>query len=149
MIVHWPNGIAQKNQLRHDPCHFVDILPTVVDMAGGSVAQPKEAPPLPGRSMRPAFAKDGAAPKEYIYFNHNDNHALRVGDWKLISTGKGGPWELYNLKTDRAEQKNLAAAQPDRLAAMAAKWKSLDDDFVKQREAAAPSTRPRMGPAPR
>ena len=149
MIVHWPNGIAQKNQLRHDPCHFVDILPTVVDMAGGSVAQPKEAPPLPGRSMRPAFAKDGAAPKEYIYFNHNDNHALRVGDWKLISTGKGGPWELYNLKTDRAEQKNLAAVQPDRLASMAAKWKSLDDDFVRQREAAAPSTRPRMGPAPR
>jgi arylsulfatase len=144
MIVQWPNGIAHKNQLRHNPCHFIDILPTIVDVAGGSVEQPKDAPPLPGRSMRPVFAKDGSAPKEYIYFNHNDNHALRVGDWKLISTGKGGPWELYDLKRDRSEQHNLAAAQPARVAAMSAQWTALDEDFIKRREAAPPSKRPRL-----
>jgi arylsulfatase len=38
LIVHWPDGIKDAGRLRHDPCHFVDVLPTVVDLAGGSTA---------------------------------------------------------------------------------------------------------------
>ena len=37
-----------------------------------------------------------------------NNRAIRVGDWKLVAKGDNGPWELYDLKTDRCEQKNLA-----------------------------------------
>lgn len=33
MIVHWPNGIRDQNKLRHNPCRFVDIVPTQVDLA--------------------------------------------------------------------------------------------------------------------
>ena len=42
-----------------------------------------------------------------------------------------GTWELYNMATDRGEQKNLAQAQPERVQAMAAKWETLDNQFVK------------------
>src|SRR5438128_939134 len=70
-----------------DPCHFVDVLPTLVDLAGGSVAV-ANGPPLAGRSLAPAFHRDGAAPHEFLYVNHNNNRALRVGDWKLIATGR-------------------------------------------------------------
>ena len=107
MIVHWPNGIKDAGKLRHDPCHFVDVLPTLVDLAGGS-AVPEGGPPLAGRSFAPALRKDGAVPREFLYFNHNDNRAIRVGDWKLIATGKDGPWELYDLSKDRCEQHDLA-----------------------------------------
>jgi arylsulfatase A-like enzyme len=146
LIVHWPAGIKDHNQLRHDPCHFVDILPTLVELAGGDAARnvPAGAPRLAGRSLVPAFRKDGAAPHEFLYFNHNNNRALRVGDWKLIATGEKGPWELYNLRTDRSELKNLAAAEPARVQQMAATWKQHDDDFVKTRESAAPTDRKRM-----
>ena len=35
-IMHWPNGISRKNQLVHTPCHFVDILPTLIELSGGN-----------------------------------------------------------------------------------------------------------------
>ncbi len=146
MIVHWPNGIKDQNQLRHDPCHFVDLLPTMVDLAGGAPqpAPPPGAPPLAGQSLAPALQKDGGSPHDFIYFNHNNNRAIRVGDWKLIATGDKGPWELYDLSTDRCELKDLAAAQPERARKLAALWKEKDDGFIRLREAAPPTNRMRM-----
>ena len=96
----------------------------------------------------PALQRDGAVTRDMLYFNHNDNRAIRAGDWKLISTGKDGPWELYDLSKDRSEQHNLAATQPDRVQSMAALWTTRDQEFVKAREAAPPSTKQRMPPAP-
>ncbi len=144
LIVHWPNGIKEENKLRHDPCHFVDIVPTLLDLAGGRMDAAEGAPPAAGRTLVPAFQKDGAAPHDYLYFNHSNNRALRIGDSKLIATGLDGPWELYDLSADRCEQKNLAAGQPDRVRKMAAQWTELDDGFAKTREAAAPTSRKRM-----
>jgi arylsulfatase len=145
--VHWPDGIADRNKLRHNPCHFVDVLPTLVDLAGGDAAKnmPAGAPPPAGRSIAPALRKDGAAPHDFLYFNHNNNRALRVGDWKLISTGTDGPWELYDLSKDRCELKNQAAAQPERAKKMAAQWQSIDDSYTKTRESAPPTNRPLQG----
>jgi arylsulfatase A-like enzyme len=149
LIVHWPNGIRDANRLRHDPCHFVDLLPTLVDLAGGDAAAPN-GPPLSGRSLAPAFQRDGAAPREFLYFNHNNNRALRTGDWKLIATGQTGAWELYNLARDRCEQHDVARSHPDRAGKMAAQWQARDEEFVRVREAAAPTTKQRMrtGAAP-
>ncbi len=144
LIVYWPNGSLEQNKLRHEPCHFVDFLPTLVDLAGGKATAPDAGPPLAGRSIAPALKKDGTAPHEYIYFNHNNNRALRMGDWKVIATGQTGQWELIDMKKDRAEQHNLAAAQPRRLQQMTAKWKQLDDDFTRTREAAAATTKRRI-----
>jgi arylsulfatase len=144
MIVKWPRGIKEKNALRHEPCHFVDLLPTMVDLAGGKV---DAIPPLAGRSLAPAFARDGAAPHDFLYFNHNNNRAIRVGDWKLIATGATGPWELYDLSRDRSELQNLVAAQPERSAKLAALWEEKDSGFARVREAAPPTTKPRMHPA--
>ncbi len=146
MIVTWPNGIKDKNKLRHNTCHFVDILPTLVDLAGGDANKnvPAGAPKLAGRSLASAFQKDGTAPHEYIYFNHSNNRAIRVGDWKLIATGTEGEWELYDLSKDRSELKNLASAQPDRAKKLAAMWKEKDDEFARVREAATPTNRLRM-----
>ena len=143
MIVHWPNGIKEQNKLRHNPCHFVDILPTVVDLAGGST-KVEGGPPLAGTSMAPAFHKDGAVPHDYLYFNHSNNRAIRVGDWKLIATGLQGPWELYDLGKDRCEQHNVAEKNPDMAKKMAAQWKDLDDEFARVRESSTPSTRQLM-----
>ena len=146
MIVHWPNGIKDQNKLRHDPCHFVDILPTLVDLAGGAPAKylPSGGPPLAGRSLAPALRRDGAAPHEFLYFNHNHNRAIRAGDWKLIATGEAGPWELYDLGKDRCELQDLAAAHPDRVQKLAALWQEHDEAFVRVREASPPTSRPRM-----
>jgi arylsulfatase len=146
LIVHWPAGIAKGGQLRRDPCHFVDILPTLVDLAGGNAGRqlPSGAPPIAGRSIAPAFGKEGSVEREFLYFNHSNNRALRKGDWKIVAAGASGPWELYDLRTDRAEGKNLAGAQPARVSRMAELWAQRDEEFVRLREAAPPSGKPRM-----
>ena len=142
MIVRWPDGIKDRNKLRHDPCHFVDILPTLVDLAGGGAPGN-----LSGRTLAPAFQKDGAAPHDFLYFNHNDNRALRIGDQKLLATGKTGEWELFDMATDRSEQHNLAAAKPETVRALAARWQELDEGYARQRESAKPSTKRRIAAA--
>jgi len=133
MIVHWPAGISGGGGLRRTPCHFIDILPTFVDLAGGGKAESKPgSPPLPGRSLVPALARDNTIPRENLFFHHLDNRALRVGDWKVVSAGPKGPWELYDLKTDRGETTNLAEKHPDRLAEMTRQWEKLETEFVAQ-----------------
>ncbi len=75
----------------------------------------------------PAFARDGAVAHEFIYFHHMDNLAIRVGDWKLVAKGKGEPWELYDLKTDRCEQKNLAEQNPEKVRELTSPWLTYED----------------------
>ncbi|MFN7937999.1 MAG: arylsulfatase [Bryobacteraceae bacterium] len=137
-IVHWPAGIKDKGKLRHDPCHLVDLLPTMVDLGGGSVggAVPAGSPGFAGVSLAPAFGRGGVLKRDYLYWHHLDNRAVRVGDWKLVSAGKGGAWELYDLSKDRGEMRNLAGAMPGRVEEMANLWQKTEDGLVKVREGA-------------
>ncbi len=132
LIVQWPNGIAAHNEYRHDICHMIDFVPTVLELAGAAVAPSPGAPPFPGRSLVPAFAKDSAVTRDNLFFSHENNRALRVGDYKLVSAHiDGNEWELYDLATDRSEQHNLASVQPDRVRDMASRWQALSDTFAK------------------
>jgi Arylsulfatase A and related enzymes len=146
LIVHWPAGIRDHGALRHDPCHFIDVLPTLVNLAGGNTAATSVpgAPPLPGKTLAPAFAKGNTVTRDYLYFNHSNNRAIRVDDWKLVATGQSGPWELYDLRKDRAEQHNLVAQQPERVSKLNQLWQDRDAEFVKVREAAKPTNKPRV-----
>ncbi len=139
-IMHWPAGVKDRGRLRHNPCHFIDIAPSLVELAGGKPDAPagEGAPPPSGRSLVPALARDNAVPHDYIYFHHSNNRALRAGDVKLVAAGAEGPWELYDLSKDRAEQNNLAGSQPAKTSQLAELWKTADTSFVKAREAATP-----------
>jgi len=133
-IAHWPQGISAKGELRHTPGHVIDIVPTFLTLAGGDITDmPENAPPYPGRNLVPVFAKDGTLSRDYLFWNHSGNHALREGDWKIVSSGDDGDvWELYNLSTDRAESHNLAAKEPERVKTMSARWAKLQAEFEAQ-----------------
>jgi arylsulfatase len=123
-IVHWPSGIAARGQLRTDPVHFIDVVPTVMELAGGKLPAEHDGapvPPRPGHSLVPAFAKDGAVQRQSLWWLHEGNRAIRVGQWKLVAA-KDDPWELYDLSTDRSETKNLAAQHPGKVRELEARW---------------------------
>jgi arylsulfatase len=133
LVVHWPKGMAARGELRHDVGHVVDVPPTVLDLAHARHEPPAGAPPLAGQSLVPAFARDGAATREFVYFNHAGNRALRMGRWKAVSAKMDGDdWELYDLAADRCEQVNLAARDPDRLRSLTRRWTELDEQFARE-----------------
>lgn len=125
-IVHWPAGVAGRGELRQQPGHLVDVMATCVDLAGAKYPvefQGRSILPMEGRSLVPAFANEPIQ-REALYWEHEGNAAVRVGDWKLVRMGRDGPWELYDLKTDRTELHDLAATESGRAGEMAARWEA-------------------------
>jgi len=78
---------------------------------------------MEGRSLAPAFAGK-AIEREALFWEHEGNAAVRVGDLKLVRMGGKGAWELYDLKADRTELKDLAGAQPEKVKELATKWET-------------------------
>lgn len=126
LIASWPAGIPDKNQLRSHPAHLIDIKATCLAAAGATPLKElrgKTLTPPEGRSLLPAFANQ-PVPREALFWEHEGNAAVRVGDLKLVRTGRNGAWELYDLAKDRTEQHDLAAAQPDKTRELAALWEA-------------------------
>jgi len=134
LIVQWPEGIKAHGELRHDVGHLVDIVPTLVQLAGGTLPgkwADVPVPRKPGVSLVPAFAGDGSVKHDYLWWWHEDNRAIRVGDWKAVSKGKNGPWELYDMKSDRCESVNLAEKNPDKARELTDRWTQFEKEFEK------------------
>jgi arylsulfatase A-like enzyme len=132
LIAHWPKGIMAKNELRSTPAHMIDIVPTILEIAGIDKPQRWKGEPIPeapGRSLAPAFAKDETIARDSLWWLHEGNRAVRVGDWKLVAA-EGDPWELYDLNTDRAEQHNLAATMPEKAKELEQIWLKQTNDFT-------------------
>jgi arylsulfatase len=124
LIVHWPKGIAARGELRHNPAHLIDIVPTVLELAGGKIPATfngMPVPPAPGKSLVPALSQDGTVRHDSLWWLHEGNRAIRMDDWKLVAA-KGDPWELYDLSTDRSETKNLADKHPDKVRELDQRW---------------------------
>ena len=139
LIAHWPKGIKKTGRWVSDPASLPDFMPTFIELAGASY--PKEyngnkIRPLSGISLDAAFKGKRLRRKNPLYFEHEDNAAIRQGDWKLVGTKvsvPGGPdagkWELYNLKKDRTETNDLAGKNPEKVAALSKLWKTWADDI--------------------
>ncbi|HWE03619.1 MAG TPA: arylsulfatase [Tepidisphaeraceae bacterium] len=132
LIVHWPRGITAHGELRDTPGHLIDIVPTLLELAGGTKPRTwagQAVPPAPGKSLTPSFIKDGAVAHESFWWMHLKNRALRAGDWKIVADGKETPWELYDLANDRAESKNLAAENPAKVRELAEMWRKQEEAY--------------------
>jgi arylsulfatase A-like enzyme len=70
-------------------------------------------------------ASTADAPRR-LFFEHMGNCAVREGRWKLVRKYRG-PWELYDLATDRTELHDLSVQHPDRVAGMSAAWQKWAD----------------------
>lgn len=109
LVLHLPGGPAGR--VVDAPVRGIDLLPTVLD------ALDLPAPStLQGRSLLPLLRGDEAAPRDVVLdlqrFPSVSARAIRRGPWKYIAPRRGEP-ALYDLGSDPAEQRNLAAERPD------------------------------------
>ncbi|MES2793297.1 MAG: sulfatase [Planctomycetota bacterium] len=109
------------------PVINLDLLPTILTAAGGKV---DPAWKLDGVDLLPYLTgANKARPHETLYWRFGPQWAVRQGDLKLVvSKGGSGSPELYNLATDFAESKDLAAAQPEKVKELQAVWKKWSDE---------------------
>ena len=132
LIVHWPRGIKARGELRRNPGHVIDLVPTILEAAGGRPFGQYSGTPVPaapGESLVPVFKQDGSMSHDYLWWLHEGNRAIRVGDWKLVAAGEEDPWELYDLSADRAESRNLAAEYPEKARDLERQWNQRLNEF--------------------
>ena len=122
-IVRWP-GVTKPGATCEVPTAHVDIFPTFLEL--GSAPKPRQV--LDGESLVKLF-RDPAAKLQrdaiyqhfpgYLGFGSNSWRTtpvslIQVGDWKLMEYLEDGKLELYNLRDDIGETKNLAGELPDK-----------------------------------
>jgi arylsulfatase len=132
-IVHWPGGIRDLGGLRDQAGHVIDIVPTLMELAGAKLPgtiDGLEVPPLHGRSLVPVL-NDAKSPPPHdaLWFYHDGHHALLAGDWKLVARHGSAP-ELYRISTDPCETRNLATDQPDKVRELDGVFRKLSEEFA-------------------
>jgi arylsulfatase len=149
-IVHYPNGIQAKNQVRMQYTHAIDMVPTVLDLLGleapTSIRGVSQAP-IEGVSFAQTL-EDAEAPGKHKtqYFEMLGHRSIYHNGWRAVcpwpgpsfaeaGTGFGNPisaerlieldenqWELYHVDEDFAENHNVAAENRAKLIEMIAQW---------------------------
>lgn len=146
LIVRFPAEVADPGAMRRQFHHAVDLTPTVLDVLGLTAPEQVKGvaqKPIEGTSLRYTFASPSApTTKDRQYFEMNGQRAMWQDGWKavthhtpelepmLVLTGRAAAvtdfeadhWELYHLDEDWNETNDLAAQEPERLAALVATW---------------------------
>ena len=120
LIAWWPD-VVKPGTITHEMCHITDLTATVFDVANQPYPQSfdqRNVAPLAGKSLRAVLAGKTHAGHEYLCWATAGHRAVRQADWKLIAAPQG-KWQLFDLSTDRAETRDLASEQPQRVEVMA------------------------------
>lgn len=114
LIIHWPNQLEQTGRICRDIAQLPDIMATIVEITGSEYPDTyngHKIHPLEGTSLAPIF-KGESNGKEYMFFEHEGNACVRTAKWKLV---RDFPldWELYNIKKDPTELRNVIDEYPE------------------------------------
>ena len=134
LIVAWPAGIAERGEVRHQYTHAVDIVPTLYDALGvepPAVLKGYTQSAIEGESFAASFADAAAAGRATQFYSMLGMRALYHEGWLATtlhppisgwSNFEHDVWELYDLRSDRSQTRDIAAQHPDRLEELKGLW---------------------------
>lgn len=128
MMIKWP-GVARAGAVSEHPVTSTDFYPTLLEIAG-LPARPEQH--LDGVSLVPLLKGSGVPGRDAIFWHypHYGNQggapggAIRAGEWKLIEWYEDGKLELFHIKDDIGEKRDMAAEQPQRVRDLAARLRA-------------------------
>jgi arylsulfatase A-like enzyme len=130
-------GVKHSGDIVPTLLHATDLVPTFLELAGAehpSKQADSKLAPLTGKSLVPLLsgaAESVRTEKDWLGEELFGNRAIRQSDWKLLnireSAGGTGQWELFNLKADPGETRDLSKQEPARRKALLARW----DEYAK------------------
>jgi arylsulfatase A-like enzyme len=133
LIFHWPGKLPAGQEVR-DPVALIDILPTLVELVGGSAEAPVQGrslvpyltgqPPLPDAAEREIYGDGLVTGRGSLWCIWSGRHKY------ILTRGETDREELYDLHTDPTEQNDLAAAKPEvasRLKARIEEWRAANE----------------------
>lgn len=123
LVVHWPAGIKPKTDWNRDSAHLIDIMPTMVEVAGAQypgASKQLKIPAMDGVSLCSAFKGEAITRNRPLFFQYGKSAAMLDDPWKLVRLGT--TWELYDRVNDRSETKDLAGKNPEVVKKMNAAW---------------------------
>ena len=126
-FMRWPASLPQGKSVKGPAAHF-DIFSTIAAAAGATVPTDRI---IDGVNLLPfARGERQDRPHDALFWRTDDYLTLRLGDWKLQTTGRPKKDWLYHLATDPTEQVNLADSEPARLAEMKARIEAFNREQV-------------------
>jgi len=147
LIAHWPDGIQQPGAVSEFVGHFIDFMPTLLELSGATYPSSYEGEtvfPFEGVSLLPviqgkenAFEQGKLTRAKPIFWQWGLGKAVRDGHWKLVSSDRfgipnRGEWQLYDMQTDKSETNNLAQQHPEIVNKMVAQyehwWQQLPEN---------------------
>ncbi len=146
LIVKWP-GVTKPGSVSHTPVISADFYPTILGATGLNSPVGK---PVDGESLEPVLRQTGALKRDALYWHYPHYHpggatpysALRSGDFRLVEFHEDHHIELYNLKDDLSEKRDLTAEMPEKAAALKQKLGA----WLKSVDAQMPSPNPNADP---
>jgi arylsulfatase len=139
-IVHWPNGIKARDELRSQFCHVIDVAPTVLEAAGipePTMVNGVTQSPIEGTSMLYSFDSPQAAERHDLqYFEMFGNRGVYFQGWSAVTKHRtpwdlgtvklpafdDDVWELYDGNTDYSQAHDLSRENPERLRELQRLW---------------------------
>ena len=119
----WP-GVLPAGAVERRPVCSLDLAPTILAAAGGTIA-PEDG--IDGVDLLPYLTgRREGQPHDRLFWRQGERRAARLGDWKLVRQEVDAPAQLYQLAADPGETRDLAAAEPARLAELEAAWTAWD-----------------------
>ena len=144
LVVGWPRRVAARGAIRSQFCHAVDVLPTILAVAGvdaPAVLDGISQQPIDGASLLPVLIDAAApAPRRTQYFEMLGSRAIYHDGWKATTDHVGSQlrvevervpgshdfdqdhWALFDLGADFAEAHDVGAQHPERLRTMVERW---------------------------
>jgi arylsulfatase A-like enzyme len=139
-IVHWPQRIKGKGELRTQFCHVIDVAPTVLEAAG--IPEPATVngvtqSPIEGNSMLYSFDSAHAAERHDLqYFEMFGNRGVYFQGWSAVTKHRtpwelgavklpafdDDVWELYDGSKDYSQAHDLVKENPERLHELQRLW---------------------------